>query len=301
MLKSIPPKFVDGVVKLHMQLNAAYNKAKDMYFSLMEACENEAHESRNVIHIAVDFSNQSFTHKLCGYFVFNHAIIRFLPIEFDTALLFEVFNHGGGEFKANGVSYEDILEFKLNRKLILFKFVPVSTSNSPLYSIFKRDFLRSYQATIDDIGMPVNCFHDIKYLNICDIPRKFLETQYTLVGTQYYAPYTISKAYCVLFAELDNEYDKNAIKIFRWFPKVKNTQQLDETTSFTLRVSDIFFEMGYISRNENCDLHSFMVDNNSRLLFGIKHENKISILGGVKMFQQSNEKYPKCLYNLVLK
>lgn len=301
MLKAIPPKFVDGVEKLHMQLNVAYNKAKDIYFSLMEACENKTYETRNVIHIAVDFGKQSFTHKLSGYFVFNHAIIRFLPIEFDTALLFEVSNHGGGEFKANGVSYEDILEFKLRRKLILFKFIPVSTCNIPLYSIFKHDFLSSYQATIDDIGMPANCFYDIKFLNICDIPRKFLDTQYTLVGTQYYAPYTRSQAYCVLFAELDNEYDKNAIKIFRWFPKVKNTQQLVETTSFTSRVSDIFFEMGHISRNENSDLHSFMVDNNSRLLFGVKHENRISILGGVKMFQQSNEKYPTCLYNLVLK
>lgn len=59
--------------------------------------------------------------------------------------------------------------------------------------------------------------------------------------------------------------------------------------------TDIFYDMGYISRQENRELHNFMMSNNSRLLFAKKSGASIQILGGIKYLISSGFNFPRCL------
>ncbi|MDE6669911.1 MAG: hypothetical protein K2K26_09570 [Muribaculaceae bacterium] len=62
-----------------------------------------------------------------------------------------------------------------------------------------------------------------------------------------------------------------------------------------------FFELGYISRNENAALHKFMVDNESRLLFGKIDSENISLMGGIEIFFSNDFDFPLCLSNILVK
>ena len=65
-----------------------------------------------------------------------------------------------------------------------------------------------------------------------------------------------------------------------------------------MNLSNLFFDLGYISRNENEDLHNFMVNNQSRILFGKIINGKITIIGGIKMFLNSKYIFPKALHKI---
>lgn len=75
----------------------------------------------------------------------------------------------------------------------------------------------------------------------------------------------------------------------------------DKDSGIVFQGGDCFFQLGHIARNENSDLHAFMIKYRSRILFGKIEEDNISIIGGIKMFQSNNVKYPKCLYNIPIK
>ena len=121
------------------------------------------------------------------------------------------------------------------------------------------------------------------------------------MGKQYYAPYSTDKeSYCVLYAEKDNEHDCNAIKVLRWFP-VSRQCALDAGFFEEVNWGDVFYELGYISRHENAELHSFMLSNKSPLLFAKKLGDKISIIGGAKIFFSNDFSYPACLLKIPVK
>lgn len=296
------PLYVDGVEKLHMQLYESCKKA--IHLSNL-TIGTPLPEQMERFHIFVDNSEEQPLNRLKGYFMFKNIIHRFLPVTFDIALLFPVYNHGAGKIDVlRGISYKEIKGWKDNRKLVRLSFgVTHDETNKTFHRILPAvmDVQSSYLINqIDDIGLPVYNFPDISSIKIIDIPNKFIKKTYTLVGQQYYAPYTRSKElYCVLFAELDNEYDNKAIKVLRWLP-VKKKTEIDQLLNLAPNGGDIFFEMGYVSRQENNELHTFMTDNNSRLLFAKCNGGQITILGGVKIFQDSIFKYPKCLYNIEL-
>lgn len=306
MFVPAPPKYVDGVEKLHAQLHEEYLKAMKIANRLLgfPAPNPERHEAFSIF---VDFNEAQPLDRLRGFFMSRKTIMRFLPIEFDYALLFPVRNHGGGDFKeAHGVKYAEIKEAINNREHIRIVFRSIPTiENKILYSV---DFRSSKKMTfaplekmLDDVGLPYSNFSDIDSLSLVDVPNELCSRSYSLVGKQHYAPYTTNKeCHCFLFAQKDNEYDKNAIKVLRWFP-VKKGIEVDQLLGFQEDGGDIFFEMGYISREENADLHSFMVASNSRILFGKAVDNIISITGGVKQFMANEFKYPRCLYNIKLK
>ena len=110
---------------------------------------------------------------------------------------------------------------KRNKNKVFIKFSPKEDSriNDPLY-VAEYKICTGTSALVDDIGKPFVAFNDIESLKVCDIPEQLTNNKYTLVGKQYYAPYSKSKEiYCALFAQTDNEYDENAIKILRWLPK----------------------------------------------------------------------------------
>lgn len=307
MLKEeITPLYVDGVVKLHAQLHDEYLKAIKLANKIL-GIPMPSKERIETFSIFVDFSTTHPENRLKGYFMNRYTILRFLPIEFDYALLFPVHNHGGGEFKSgHGITYSEIREAINNRELVRIVFRAIqSIEEKKLYTVNslspKNITFGSFEKRLDDIGMPYFNFGDIDFLSVVDVPEEMRSGQYTLVGKQFYAPYTTDKECdCVLFAQLDNEYDVNAIKVLRWFPAKKGIE-VDQLLGFQEDGGDLFFELGYISKGENADLHDYMVGNNSRLLFGKTVGNKISITGGVKQFMNNEFKYPRCLYNIKLK
>lgn len=302
----IPSKFVDGVEKLHHDLYEAHLKAEKLISKLIgkpEPCNDRA----ACFYIYVDFEENQPENRIKGYFTNKYTILRFLPVEFDYALLFPVKNHGGGTFQqASGINFIDIQQAKSKGRKLFFRFVPIkdieTEENKILYSIKIWEGYRILPlgSVVDDIGMPYYSFHDVERLAVADVPSDYLSKQYTLVDNQIYAPLTHGREKnCILFAQLDNEYDENAIKVLRWFP-VKNGVEADQLLGVSPDGGDYFFELGYVSRSENAELHKYMVENDSRFLFGKAIGNRITIEGGVKIFKTNDLKYPRCLYNIKL-
>jgi hypothetical protein len=207
---------------------------------------------------------------------------------------------------SKGIKFEELKQTMMERDSfrIVFK---------PLMDIEDKNFYYSYfwhtsefatanpTGVNDDLGKIVSGFTDINCLKLVDIPYRLTEKDYTLVGKQFYAPYSTDKeTYCVLYAQLNNQYDTNAIQVLRWIPENKG-KEADQLLGLSPDGGDVFFELGHIARTENSELHSFMVENDSRLLFGKRTGNKIRILGGAKIFETNEIKYPRCLYNIPLK
>lgn len=303
--EDISPIFVDGVVKLHAQLHEAFLQATK-FANRVLGFPLTSNDSRFSIY--VDFSEPHPENKFKGFFMSKKKILRFLPIEFDYALLFPIRNHGKGRFRdGTGIKYEEIINAINKRQSLKITFQKNEAIeenifyNSSLFSLQSTFALADIFAVSDDLGNIVYNFPDIDCLKLIDIPNTFIVRKYTLVGTQYYAPYTTKKEiYCILFAQLNNEHDEHAIKVLRWIP-VKKGVEIDQSLGLEPNGGDVFFEMGYISRSENAELHSFMVNNKSRLLFGKKNDDKITIEGGVKFFERNDLKYPKCLFDIKLK
>lgn len=141
----------------------------------------------------------------------------------------------------------------------------------------------------DELGELINIYDYVDTIRCVDIP--FVGNTYNLVGVNYHAEKTAkNRIECILLAETNNQYDDNAIKILRWFPKLKNCDSKN--------LSDHFFDLGYISRNENSELHKFMIENDSRVLFGHIENSIITIDGGINMFLNSEISFPKPLLNI---
>lgn len=305
MIKEISSlRLVDGVEKLHRLLYESHLKAAKIANELIGKKEPRADRASSFC-IYVDFEEKQPDNKIKGYFSSKNTILRFLPIEFDYALLFPVKNHGGGTFKqAPGILISEILQAQRFHKKLFLRFTPIRAIETEekkiLYNVKIVEEPVSF-GELDDIGLPYYKFPDLTKLALVDIPSDYIGRQYRLVGKQFYAPLTRRKDMdCVLFAQLDNEYDEYAIKVLRWFP-AKKGDEIDKLLGFASGGGDCFFELGHISREENAALHKYMVDNNSRLLFGKLSGDKISIIGGVKLFKTNDLKYPRCLYNISLK
>lgn len=302
---SSPPLFLDGIINLHSQINLAYRKGAFLANRLLGTPIPLKNRPQG-FSIFVDFSESQPLDRVRGYFMIKNTILRFLPIEFDKALLFPVHNHGGGDFKlSKGMTAQELEEAAKKRSIVSLHFYPLSfIDNITLFGI-KPHYLFPQDKTeiskLDDIGKPYFSFTDIKELAVIDLPLTLLSKHFTLVGTHRYAPFTTNtEIECILFAQLNYESDANAIKVLRWIPEEKGVE-LDQILGIAPNGGDIFFELGYVSCQGNSDLYTYMIKNNSRILFGKIKDNLISIMGGVKIFQTNNLKYPKCLYNLSLK
>lgn len=305
----LPYEFLDGVENLHRQLYEAERHTSSIIYNLMGGRKPRKEDVMR-FQIFVDFSEPQPKDRIRGYFMYRTKILRFLPIEFDIAVLFPVSNYGENDFKlSEGIYFKDIQSAKDKKQKIFIWFIPLTTLESEtkkiIYNIEMREGpLRKpckFEEKIDDIGLPFYNFSDINQLAIKDIPLHFLNLQFTLKRKEFYAPYTTKREiHCILFAELDNPYDEKAIKVLRWLPMTRekwfDTHLLDNNDS-----ADVFFELGYVSENENQELHDFMVSSSSRLLFGKVKDNIITIIGGIKMFFSKDLNYPNCLFNIPVK
>ena len=311
MLKKIRPNnhdYVDGVVKLHELLSSACLEA----FGIAKKCvPNLPDRQGKVVNVFVDFREEQPENALKGYFVFDRILFRFLTITFDYALLFPTNDHVAFDsYTSTGLRFSEIEDMKRKKKPICFIFrtLPVDQGTPKLFRTIKACPLTEKEGILtgtfnpirDEIGCPYTSFEEIEELHLIDVPQRFSSVQYTLVGKQYYAPYSTDKeSYCVLYAEKDNEQDCNAIKVLRWFPVSR--QCAFDAILEDINWGDIFYELGYISRHENAELHSFMLSNKSPLLFAKKLGDKISIIGGAKIFFSNDFSYPTCLLKIPVK
>ena len=302
--------FVDGVLELHKQLNSAFESAVSIASKtgIISADEAKNILERKRFQIFVNPNETQPENGFKGYFKFRNMICRFLEVIFDYALLFPVRDHGWSNANnySKGITYNEIQELIRNRAPFTLQFMRIEEErpgsdemlpdNINLFRVVlgKKSF---FPERFDEVGNPYYDFPDIDQLDIVKFPDE-LNHEYTLVGKNFYAPLTTDNTCnCVLFAQLDNEYDDKAIKVLRWFPAKKGVKA-DQLLGIEPAGGDIFFELGHISRQENAELHSFMVEHNSRLLFGTKTGDKINIDGGIKIFQTNNLKYPVCLYKI---
>lgn len=296
--------YVDGVVKLHELLSSACQEA----YGIAKKCvPNLSEKSCRVLKIFVDFSEEQPDNALKGYFVFDKILFRFLTITFDYALLFPANDHVEfNSYGSKGITFSEIENMIKAKSPYCFIFRPCfgDEGTPKLFRFIIANSLTEKDSIFypikDEVGCPFTSLEKIEELCLIDVPQRFSSVQYTLVGKQYYAPYSTDKeSYCVLYAEKDNEHDCNAIKVLRWFP-VSRQCALDAIFEDT-NWGDIFYELGYISRHENAELHSFMQSSNSPLLFAKKLGDKISIMGGVKIFFSYDFSYPKCLLKIPVK
>ena len=308
MDKKIRPNnhdYVDGVVKLHELLSSACQEA----YGIAKKCvPNLSEKSCRVLNIFVDFGEEQPDNALKGYFVFDKILFRFLTITFDYALLFPANDHVMFDsYRSKGITFSEIENMIKAKSPYCFSFSPFhGDEGTPklfrfikAYSLTEKDSI--FYPIKDEIGCPFTSLEKIEELCLIDVPQRFSSVQYTLVGKQYYAPYSTDKeSYCVLYAEKDNEHDCNAIKVLRWFP-VSRQCALDAGFFEEVNWGDVFYELGYISRHENAELHSFMLSNKSPLLFAKKLGDKISIIGGAKIFFSNDFSYPACLLKIPVK
>ena len=302
-------EYVDGVVKLHQLLSSACQEA----YGIAKKCiPNLSDNTCKLISIFVDFSEEQPDNALKGYFVFDKILFRFLTITFDYALLLPAHDHAAFDsFPSQGIGVSIIENMKRNRVPFCFNFSTLQgdMGTPKLYRIINADPIKENKVNFavtpihsikDEVGCPFTSFEGIEELCLIDIPQRFSSVQYTLVGKQYYAPYSTDKeSYCVLFAEKDNKYDCNAIRVLRWFPVSR--QCALEATFENVNWGDVFYELGYISRQENAELHSFMLSSHSQLIFAKIVGEKISIIGGVKIFFANDFNYPVCLLKIPVK
>ena len=127
----------------------------------------------------------------------------------------------------------------------------------------------------DDIGKCFNSFTKSPHLMNVPVPESLLKDSFPMTGTAYYAPYTKKNGiYCVLYAQLDNPHDPNAVKVLRWLPDNKNENN---------PISHSLYELGFIARDSN-KLHNEMCRSGNRFLFGKIEDNMVKIIGNAREF-----------------
>ncbi len=297
-------RYVDGVEKLHRRFFEIAKNAYKLSFKYISKLEdNTSPPNSRSLYIWVDFTEEQPENALRAYFVFEGIIHRFLSVEFDCSLLFPVRNYEKKE-TYSGVTYNKIQYLKNNKKCVLIRFSKplVNDENDmPLLRCIPFSDSSLSRRIKDDIGRPYYSFSDINALSIIDIPSSLFNKEYAMVREEHYAPLTTSEeCYCVLYAEIDNEHDLNAIKVLRWFPRSRRERN-DNLLINDIKWHDVFFELGYICSQENLLLHSFMTENDSRLLFAKKTGSSIKLMGTIKIFLSNDLNYPSCISNIKVK
>ena len=231
------------------------------------------------------------------------TILRDVTITISPTLFFPQINDIGIGIEDKN-SIESVIKlFKSSNRLFL-KLGKRSTDSKGRPTMSKFQVVNPI--IVDDLGKLYFNFSSIDSLNKINLPESYKNTEYTLVGVSHETPYAkTDKADCILYAETDNEYDNNAIKVLRLFlPERKQKRDhifgtIEPTPPIPQHEGIRTY--GYISRQENSALHEYML-NNSRILFGKVINSKINIIGGIEAFITGELKgyyFPHCLLELV--
>lgn len=296
-----PPEFVDGIKALHKQFADACQEGYKLLAKYI--CVPAVYARTHQYVICVDFKEEQPENALRGHLVIREYICRFTTIILDYSLLFPNKNRSNSDDILNdkGISFSEIKELKRQRGCVFIRFssrqggLCVARKTIGRFPVKHDDGTRG--SKLDDLGKPCLTFPDIGALKVMDIPTQLCDITYTLVGKQFYAPLTTAdEYYCALYAQIDNEYDENAIQVLRWLPE-ERTKSIENSTCDE-NFGDLFFELGYIAKSENYELHRFMIENSNRILFGKIKDSQISLMGGINVFFEHNFKYPACLIKI---
>lgn len=277
------PKY-ENVETLHKQMKETYEKL----------CALFSKDASGDIHLWVDFGEKQPEGKLTGYFVMDSVIYHCFSVTFDYVMLFPA-NKGIAKLERKGVEYSEILRFIQSGKGVLFTLCEGGEELNGAYHITAET--GQQQMFSDDIGKVKCCFPNVKDACVTGVSKAFREKEYTLVDNNNKTSFTASRCSCVLFAQQDNEQDANAIQVLRWFPKTRS--ECIGNKANTITHYDMFFEMGYISSDENKNLHEYMIQRGVRFLFGEKEGSIVRILGGMQIFLNEDYYFPKCLVGVI--
>lgn len=125
------------------------------------------------------------------------------------------------------------------------------------------------------------------FLRMASVPAHIKDRAYTLVGVNYRAPYSLTRGqHCILVAQVENEYDGKAVEVCRWFPSKISSFTVNGVLQWEKEViGEGIYEWGFVSRQENSDLHDYMASSGSWILFGqTDNLGRIRILGGIEQF-----------------
>ncbi len=293
---SVNQSLSKSIKEIENYLNSIFNPSciKSIYL-----CTNNAQIINNLVSFYIKITVNEQSNKRV-VFTLRNIKIKISPLAFYRLASTDVIDilpdsgyYANARYNANiGLSNykgSDYIDNLLKLHDLLNSLKPIILS----YEI-RDNFCRLYEPDPDEFD---DCITDelgevfVDYDGIGKIrpiTEKYIGNQYNLVGTKYYAEGTRkSLIYCVLYAETKNEFDENAIKVLRWFPKIKNKPT----------ISECFYDLGYISRQENEELHQFMVDKHNKILFGHIEHGIVTIDAGIKSLNKTDYSFPTTLLN----
>ena len=223
-MRPAPPKYIKGVLELNSRLDKVYSEALSFIESYIHLPKEEilALKENKSFFIFILPTEKQPENGFNGFIVIYNYVLRFLKVSIDYASLFPVRNHNSSNSVEKGIKYDEIKRLKNQRHPFVIKITAKTYSEKqPLFDFELCDFSEFCRRKLIDFGNPYSSFNDVGPLNSSVIiPSSLNSRTYNLVGTHFYAPfYNLEDCHCVLFAQNDNPYDENAIKVLRWFPK----------------------------------------------------------------------------------
>ena len=195
--------------------------------------------------------------------------------EFSTSELFSEM-----KYKTKSNPYNS----RKNSSIPIIKYETISVNNDLYYRFY------TIQSDVDEIGITNLNFKGIKKVKDVTIPNLFKNKTYTAVGQQYYTTEQITSCDCILFAETTNKYDRNAISIRRWYPHRRGDENVYPSK---------LYNYGYISKKQNAQLHDFMLENQSQILFAKVVNNKVQVIDGLQYLTDNEIDIPECIKDLI--
>ncbi|MBR8764879.1 hypothetical protein IX336_000232 [Porphyromonas levii] len=278
-------KILDEAIEINKKFNTYWEQAQSFYQSEIDPSYRKVNEGV----FMTSFGKNSNTVIL--YFVIDGCILRQGSIEVDLAFFFPITDQTNGDILVEGVSMSRLRSINQENTFFKFSLKQLSGTNTTLYSKAIIEGEAENTLVKDDRGVVWNGMDDIPSLSSAKLPKK-LQVNYPLVGVYYRARYTKEEdMYCVLVAEIDNPHDASAIRVLRWDAQKRTDGKIS-------LIGNVFFDLGFIAKENNEQLHQYMVKNNCRILFAKRHKSTLQILGGIEVLKNDDLYYPNCLLNI---
>lgn len=280
--------FLDGVKRDLVQKGKSY-MSNMRFFAVFRTNANERKASTFRLFVSGTYAHQENT--LTG-FAINclKCIHRCFPVIIDKAWL------GLSGAQCNQYRLLETVNHLLSEKKDFILDVYDDSIEGYIINLYTNEDKEYNELFNDELGDCAD-ISDVKEISLVSIPDELLQRKYKLVGEQFYAPNTLltsnNSIDVLLYAELNNKYDKFAIKVLRWVQGKFSCIGDEEFVH-----NELLCNLGYISREQNNKLHTFMIENNCRILFGKLIEKDITILGGLEIFYSDAYEFPTFLTNI---
>ncbi len=208
---------------------------------------------------------QNISIKLSPSIFVHHKEVPLMGLHLKKSFLYH--NYHGDCALIDAINYKHELLLKINKN---------DFDNHTYYSFNQIDIKID-----DEFGKIAADEFKLDHIDINNISESLLLETFDIAGISYHAPHTNTSntIHCILYAETENPHDIYAIKLYRWIPNIKESRKKLK--------NDLIFDLAYISKRNNRELHNYMIETNSRVLFGTLKNGNIKILGGIKEFVTS--------------